>query len=87
MNRQKFPKGYKTWRILKEMLDNDGMTHGQIIKYAYEMNYGTGSFNCQRNRGYWSCAFAQYGPGRYPWSFNKYPGTITKNAYKYEDGK
>lgn len=85
--KHQFPKGYKTWRILNEMRDRDGMTYGQIIKYAYEMSHGAGTFDKRNNRGYWSGAFVQAGYGAFSYSFRKQGGPMTKYAYKGDDGK
>jgi hypothetical protein len=84
--KHKFPRGYKTYCVLKEMIDRDGMTYTEIIMFAYEMNHGKGSFDKLDNRGYWSGAFVS-GVGGYPWQTSRTPGTIYTNANKCKDGK
>jgi hypothetical protein len=85
--KHQFPRGYKTWCILNEMNKVNGMTYGEIIKYAYEMSHGAGTFDKRNNRGYWSGAFVQAGIGSFPWSFKRYSGPIAKYAVKGRDGK
>lgn len=87
MTKHKFPKGYKTWTILNKMNEVNGMTYTEIIKLAYELSNGVGSFDKTWNRGYWSGAFVQAGPGGYPWSSKKSSGPMAKYADKGRDGK
>jgi len=58
-----FPSGYKQYRILCEMDTNEGMTYREIIKFAYELTHGEGSFDPVAHRGYWSGAFVTAGQG------------------------
>ena len=60
-----YPKGYKQYRLLKEMNKESGLTYTEIIRFAYEMSHGVGSFDMKSNRGYWSGAFVQKTPSFY----------------------
>lgn len=87
MAKHKFPKGYKTWTILNKMNEVNGLTYTEIIKLAYELSHGVGSFDSHIDRGYWSGAFVQAGPGAFPWSFKRSSGPMAKYADKGRDGK
>jgi len=52
-----FPKGYKQYRVLQRMIENEGLTYTQIITLAYELSHGKGTFKIYNNRGYWSGPF------------------------------
>ena len=52
-----FPKGYKQYRVLQKMYENDGLTYTEIITLAFELSHGKGTFKISNNRGYWSGPF------------------------------
>jgi len=61
MHPHKYPKGFKQYRVLQMIEANGGATYTEIIKLAYEMSNGLGSFDQRLNRGYWSGAFKRSG--------------------------
>ena len=80
----KFPKGYKQFKIMERMVAHNGLTYTELIKFAFELTNGSGSFDPVNNRGYWSGAFVYKTPGFYGANVN---GWITKYCEKHEDGK
>lgn len=48
-----FPKGFKQYRVLKEIEDKNELCYIEIIKFAHKLSYGEGSFNSYNDRGYW----------------------------------
>ena len=82
-----FAKGFKTWAILCEMKRLNGMSYSQIIKMAFEMSNGRGTFDKVENRGYWSGAFVDHSNSQWPWVDKSVKGPIAKYAFKDNDGK
>lgn len=80
----KFPKGYKQFKVMERMVGHNGLTYTEIIKYAFELSNGPGSFDLDSHRGYWSGAFVYKTPGFYGSDVN---GWITKYCEKADDGK
>ena len=75
----KFPKGYKQFKVMERMVAHNGLTYTEIIKFAFEMTNGAGSFVLDKHRGYWSGAFVYRTPGPYGSDVN---GWITKYCKK-----
>ena len=80
----KYPKGYKQFKVMEAMVAKHGLTYTEIIKLAYELTHGKGSFDLDSNRGYWSGAFVYKTKGFYGSNVN---GWITKYCEKAKDGK
>jgi len=80
----KYPKGYKQFKVMEAMVAKHGLTYTEIIKLAYELTHGKGSFDLDSNRGYWSGAFVYKTKGFYGSDVN---GWITKYCEKAKDGK
>jgi len=76
-----YPKGYKQYRVLLEMSNHHGMTYTEIIKFAYELSHGIGSFNKVDNRGYWSGAFVSR-TTEFSWCGSKVNGWVTNLCNK-----
>jgi len=51
-----YPRSYKQFRIMEIILKEKGLTYTQIVKLAFELSHGTGTYSYQE-RGYWSGAF------------------------------
>jgi hypothetical protein len=51
-----YPRGFKTYKIL-EFISNQPLTYTEIVKFAYELTHGLGSFDKRKHQGYWSSAF------------------------------
>jgi len=79
-----FPKGYKQYRVMCEMLSENGLKYTEIIKFAFELS-GEYKFDKVANRGYWSGAFQEDSGHRFYGS--KVDGWITKYCIKGSDGK
>ena len=58
LNENRFESSGKTDKILQMIADAgpDGVKYTDIIKFAYELSHGEGSYT-NSNRGYWSGAF------------------------------
>ena len=51
----------KKERVFRHIEDNgNAMRYTDIIKFAYEITHGTGSFDKRENRGYYACAFTYH---------------------------
>jgi len=54
---KQYPKGYKMYRVLKYIDENDISLRKDIQKIAYELSYGKNTFHPIQNAGYWGDAF------------------------------
>jgi hypothetical protein len=52
-----YPQGYRIYRVLKFIGENEPVSRTEISKFIYDLNYGKDSYNPLRNQGYWSDAF------------------------------
>jgi hypothetical protein len=52
-----YKRGEKQLLVLEMVKNQYGATYGEIIKYAFELSNGRGSFDKVGNRGYWSGIF------------------------------
>lgn len=51
----------KKEKVFRHIEDNgNAMRYTDIIKFAYELSNGSGSFDKKKNRGYYACAFTYY---------------------------
>lgn len=62
--------------VLQFIDSNNGVSYGDIIKFAYELSHGKDTFDPKENRGYWSGPFTKKGPYVYA------DGWIIKSTFK-----
>ena len=53
-----YPPGYKMYRVLKYIDENNITLRAHLQKLAYELSYGPNTFHPIKNKGYWGDAFA-----------------------------
>jgi len=82
----------KKQKIIMELIADGGATYTDIIKTAYELSHGKGSYYHPLHRGYWSGVFEvntyhpMYGSKRDGW-VTKYCEKIGKKYFLNELGK
>ena len=59
---KEYPRGYKQWRVLDflQQQRDKGASKEEIIKLAYELSYGRGSFDPVINNAYWHEIFKEF---------------------------
>lgn len=79
-----YPKGYKQYRVLR-FINEKPQKYTDIVKFAYELTHGHGTFDKRNNRGYWSSVLGSGCYYRKPgWVYqmtNNSRGEYVLNAY------